>query len=155
MGHPRSDPTVTDDCGLVRVDLGGWLSGPCLPAHLPPEPVQPSVLKTVLVVARLGQELPSWRIAETSAGWTGVRMAVEDGKPLRLVRAGLPALEEAMTLAELAMIRAAHPGWSIRRTEHGRGFTGQAGEPPALHGRTLGELDAAIASHEHPPGLAR
>ena len=77
MDHPTSDPTVTDDLSPVRADLGGWLSGPCLAAPLAPEPVQPSVLKTVLAVARLGQELPSWRIAETSAGWTGVRAAVD------------------------------------------------------------------------------
>ncbi len=113
------------------------------------------MLQTVVVVARLGQELPSWRVAQTSAGWTGVRAAAAGGEPQRIVRGGLPALEEAMTLAELAIVKAAHPGWSIRRTEHGRGFTAQAGGPPTLHGQTLGELDAAITSHEKPRGLTQ
>jgi hypothetical protein len=152
MDHPTSDPTITDDRALVRADLGGWLSGPCLAAHLPPEAAQPPVLRTVLAVARLGQELPGWRVAETSAGWTAVRVPVEGRQPLQLVRVGLPALEEAMTLAELAIVKATHPRWSIRRTEHGRGFTGQAGGPPTLHGRTLGELGTAITRHEQRPG---
>jgi hypothetical protein len=153
MDHPTSDPAFTDDRSPVRADLGGWLSGPCLATHLPHGPVQPPVLKTVLAVARLGQELPCWRIAEAAAGWTAVRVAVDGNEPLRIVRGGLGALEEAMTLAELAIIKAAHPGWSIRRTEPGRGFTGQAGGPPALHGRTPGELDAAIMGHEERQGI--
>jgi hypothetical protein len=152
MDHPTSDPTVTDHRTLVRADLGGWLSGPCLATHLPPEAAQPPVLRTVLTVARLGQELPSWRVAETSAGWTAIRVPAEGGEPLRLLRSGLHALEDAMTLAELAIVKAGHPGWSIRRTEHGRGFTGQAGGPPTLHGHTLGELDTAITRHEQRPG---
>ena len=151
MDHATSEPAVADDRTLVRADLGGWLSGPCLAAHVPPEAAQPQVLRTVLTVARLGQELPGWRVAETAAGWTAVRVPVEGGEPMRLVRSGLQALEEAMTLAELAIIRAAHPGWSIRRTEHGRGFTGQAGGPPTLHGQTLAGLDTAITRHGQQP----
>jgi hypothetical protein len=152
MNHPMSDPTVTDGRTLVRADLGGWLSGPCLATDLPPEAAQPAVLRTVLTVARLGQELPAWRVAETFEGWTAARVPVGGGEPPWLVRSGLPALEEAMTLAELAIVKAAHPGWSVRRTEHGRGFTGQAGGPPTLHGQTLGELDTAITRHKQRPG---
>lgn len=148
---PRPDlPGV--DWSRPIVDLGGWISGPCLPNPLPPEAVHPPVLDTVLTVARLGATLPLWRVSETLLGWVAVRVAASGGEPQRLVRAGLPALEEAMTQAELAILKAAHPGWSIRRTEHGRAFTAQAGGPPTLHGRTLGELTAAIRSSEQAGG---
>lgn len=131
-------------------DLGGWISGACLAIDELTENrsgTVPAVWHVVQTVARLGCGLPAWRVHQSAAGWVGQR-ATATGIPTRIVRGGLPALEEAMTLAELAFVREAHPAWSIRPVEHGQGYTGQRGDPPTLLGRTLGDLDAAIASYE-------
>ena len=148
MKHDTSDPIGTDRTAVVRGDLGGWISGPCLAAHLTPEPAHPPVLNTVLLIAELGQELPLWRVSETRAGWTGVRIpVVSGGEPLRLTRITLTVLGFAMTAAELDIVRSAWPGWSIRRAEHGPGWLATRGGPPVLHGRTLGQLAEQVAAH--------
>jgi hypothetical protein len=104
------------------------------------------MLGTVLHIAGLGAELPLWRVTQNAAGdWTGVRAVTDTAGPIMLTRLLLSTLEPAMFGAELAIVRAENPGWSIRRTEHGRGWTATAGGPPVLTGRTLGELAAQIS----------
>jgi hypothetical protein len=85
----------TTDSGPVRIDPGGWLSGPALSGllatnHGPAEPTHagaPVVLGTVLHVAELGAELPLWRVNQNSAGsWVGVRAATETAGPVMLTR---------------------------------------------------------------------
>jgi hypothetical protein len=128
----------------------GWLSGP-MPAT--PEAsagldaAAPAVRAIVETVARLGMELPAWTVAQIPAGWRATRNTPA-GVELRVVKTGLPALEAAMITAELALTRDAHPGWSIRPAEHGGGYLGQHGGPPALFGHTLAELANAITEHE-------
>jgi hypothetical protein len=142
-------PETTDGAPPVRVDPGGWLSGPGLTGILatnrePAEPthagapVAPAVLGTVLAVAELGAELPLWRVSQTSAGsWAGVRAATETAGLVRLVRLLLPILATAMTGAELTIVRAENPGWNVRRAEYGKGWLATRGAPPVLTGRTL------------------
>jgi hypothetical protein len=158
-GQPSTDSTE-----VVRADLGGWISGPCLsgqpaglmasnrPSQDPTRACAPAVLGTVLAVAQLGAELPSWRVHQSSAGfWVGIRAATASAEPVRLTRLLLPILETAMYSAELAIVRTEYPQWNIRRTEHGRDWSATPGGGPALVGRTLGELAAQIAKHDQRP----
>lgn len=131
---------------VVRGDIGGWISGPCLPTHLTPGPDCPPVLNTVLWIAELGLEYPLWRVFESRYGWTGVRQSADGGEPLRLTRITLAILEFAMAGAELGIVRGEWPGWSIRRAEHGPGWLAARGGAPVLHGRTLGQLAERLAA---------